>query len=221
MDTVARMIPYTRDVYLHFFDSYNLGIWPAQVAGYAVCLLLLWWALRPGRASGRVATAAFAALWLWTGIVFHIMHFARIDFAATVLGALFLLQGLLLLLSGTILGRVRFGFDGGAAGWFGIVLVAAAAVLYPLAALATGTDWRSVAYVGVAPATTILLTFGMLLLADRRTPWHLLVLPFVLACAVGARGYAIDMPQDVALPLAALATLCLAVYRNRLSRSAG
>lgn len=217
MDSVARMISYTRDVYLRIFDSYNDAIWPAQVAGYVLCLLMLWWALRPGPASGRVATAALAALWLWTGFTFHILHFARIDFAGMALGALYLLQGLLLLLSGTILGRLRFRFADGPAGRFGIFLIAAAA-LYPLAAMAAGTGWRGAAYVGVAPAPTILLTFGMLLLTDRRTPWHLLALPVLLACIVGARGYVMELPQDVAVPAAALATLLVAVYRNGISR---
>ena len=218
MDTLARLIPYTRDAYLRLFDSYNEAIWPAQLAAYALCALIVWSLFRPVRGSAYMCPALLGFSWLWIGGDFHLQRLAQLNWAAWLFGALVVLQGLLLLI-GTLRRRLVFAWRSDAAAWGGAIFIAAALVAYPLAGAAMGLNWRSIGYAGVAPAPTILLTLGLLLLVRDKTPLHLFVLPAVMSCVVGARGLVIGLPLDAALPIAAAAAVTLALIRGRVSQT--
>ena len=64
------------------------------------------------RRGGRIALAVLSAFWLWNGIVYHLMFFLQINFAALGFAALFMLQALLL--AGSAIGgrrQLRLGND--------------------------------------------------------------------------------------------------------------
>lgn len=212
MDTLARMVPFTREVFLGEFARYNEAIWPAQIVAYLLCLIAVWRVARPFPGSGRLIATVLGLAWVWTGAVYHMTFFAKINWAAPAFGLLFVLQGLLLFVAGTIRGRLAFRFSNSAHGWLGALLIALAMLLYPLAG---APDWPRVAHVGVAPCPTTLFTLGILLLATPRTPWHLLVIPVLWSLIGGSAALVLDIPQDAALPVAALLTILLAIRKNR------
>jgi Family of unknown function (DUF6064) len=82
-------MPFTVEQFLQVFSDYNLEIWPAQIvllaAGIVIALLLIF----RTRTSARLAMALLAALWIWCVVVYHWMHFSRINPAAGLFGALF------------------------------------------------------------------------------------------------------------------------------------
>jgi hypothetical protein len=212
IDTLARMVPFTREVFLGVLERYNEAIWPAQIVAYLLCLIAVWRVARPFPGSGRLIATVLGLAWIWTGVAYHMLFFARIDWAAWAFGLFFVVEGLLFLIDGTIRGRLAFRFAGGAADWFGAVLLALATLLYPLAG---APDWPRAAHVGVAPGPTTLFTFGMLLLATPKVPWHLLVIPVLWSLIGGSAALVLGIPQDAALPVAALLTILLAVWKNR------
>ncbi len=213
-----RFIPFSRDVFLRLFEIYNAAIWPAQIAAYALCVLALLLALKPFKGSSRIVALLLAAAWLWNGVAFHMLHFATIIWAAWGFGFFFVIEGLLLLAAALRRTPPAFRFTGDAAGWTGLAMIAYAMVAYPLIGLLDGEPWPRLALVGVAPCPTTLFTFGILLLAERRAPLHLLVLPVLWSLIGGAAGWLIHIPQDLALPVAALLAVLLAIRKNRLSR---
>jgi hypothetical protein len=214
-----RYIPFSRDVFLSLFEIYNAAIWPAQIAAYALGLLAVLLALKPYRGSGRVVALLLAAAWLWNGVAYHMLHFATINWAAWIFGFFFVAQGLLLLVTGLLRGRLVFRFAGDAAGWAGLAMIAFAMAAYPLIGVLDGQAWPRLAPFGVAPCPTTIFTFGMLLLAEPRVPMHLLVLPALWSLIGGAAAWLIHIPQDLALPAAALLTVALALRKNRLDRA--
>jgi len=217
MDTLARMVPFTREVFLGVFERYNEAIWPAQIVAYLLCLVAVWRAARPFPGSGRLIAAVLGLAWIWTGVAYHMLFFARINWAAWAFGLLFVIQGLLFLINGTIRGRLTFRFNGDLDGWAGMILIALAMLLYPLVG---DQDWSRAAFVGVAPCPTTLFTFGMLLMAAPRTPWHLLVIPVLWSLIGGSAALVLGIPQDAALPAAALLTIVLAARKNRVAKVA-
>lgn len=217
MDTLARMVPFTREVFLGVFERYNEAIWPAQIVAYLLCLIAVWRAARPFPGSDRLIAAILGAAWIWTGVVYHMMFFATINWAAWAFGLLFVVQGLLFFVTGTIRGRLALRFGNSTYGWLGAILIALAMLFYPLAG---AQDWARVAHVGVAPCPTTLFTFGMLLLAQPRMPWHLLVIPVLWSLIGGSAALVLGIPQDAVLPVAALLTVVLATRKNRLTASA-
>src|SRR5258705_9726618 len=90
-----RSFPFTAEVYFSLFETYNRAIWPAQWVAYALGIAVVFMALRPIPAGGRIALAVLSAFWLWNGIAYHYMYFPQINFAALGFSALFVLQGLL------------------------------------------------------------------------------------------------------------------------------
>jgi hypothetical protein len=73
------MLPFTTAQFFALFASYNTAIWPAQAVAYALGAVALVVALRGGARAGRVVAAALAAMWLWTGAAYHLLHFTAIN----------------------------------------------------------------------------------------------------------------------------------------------
>lgn len=218
MDTLSRLVPFTRDVFLGGVGRYNEAVWPVQIAAYLLVLLALWCALRPFPGSGRLISAVLAAAWIWTGVAYYMLHQAQINWAAWALGVVFTLQGLAFLVTGVFRGRVGFRFAGDSASWASLVLIAAAAVLYPLIGTGVGQGWPRMPLVGVAPGPTLVWTLGMLLLAVPRAPWHLLFIPLLWSLTGAAGAVLLDLPQDAVLPIAAVLTVVAAIRKNRQKR---
>src|SRR4029453_8389693 len=109
---MLRSFPFTAESYFSLFETYNDTIWPAQIVAYFLALAVGSLPTRRMPAGGRIALAVLAAFWLWNGIVYHLLFFLQINFAALGFAALFTLQALLLAGS-AIVGRrqLRVGHD--------------------------------------------------------------------------------------------------------------
>lgn len=108
------MLPFTRAQFLAVFVAYNEVVWPAQVLAYLLGLLMVVLILRPSAQSSRWVAAGLAAMWLWTGVGYHGMHFSTISNGAWGFAALFVVQGLLFIQAGAmraclVFGRVKAG----------------------------------------------------------------------------------------------------------------
>jgi hypothetical protein len=189
------MLPFTRDQFLEVFAAYNGAIWPAQVVAYLLAAIAVALLFRPGRSTDRIVAAVLAAMWLWTGVAYHGLFFARINQAAILFAALFVAEGILLLHAG-FTGRLRFGFARGWAASIGIAFILYAAVLYPLIGTALGHAWRELPMFGVTPCPVTIFTFGMLLLTKAPVPRRLLVIPFLWSLVGGSAAILLDVPQD-------------------------
>jgi len=215
IDTLARMVPFTREVLLRQVQQYDATVWPAQIAVLVIALAVVWAVCRPFRGSGRLVAALLAAAWIWTGVGYHMLAAARIDWAAWFYGFLFLIEGLLLLLAGVLRSGLAFRFVRGAAGWGGLAFIAAGFLLYPAAAFLGDIPWPRLMLPGLYPGATVLFTLGLLLLTEGRTPWHLLIVPLLWTIAAAGQALVLDMPQHLALPAAALVAIILAAWKNR------
>lgn len=201
------MLPFTREQFLAVFAGYNEAVWPAQLAAYAIgasILAGLWW--RGGRAASGAIAVGLAAMWLWTGIAYHIVHFARINPAAYLFGALFVLQGLLLLVVAAS-GRVAFSPRTGVRAWTGWALVVYAMVLYPLAGWMAGEAYPELPMFGITPCPLTLFTFGILLFAAQRVPWWLPAIPLLWSLVGGTAAFLLAIPQDWVLLFSGLAVV--------------
>lgn len=205
------MLLFTPDVFFRLVAQYNLAIWPAQIIGLLLGLLAIAFALRPGRGRDRIIAAILAGAWIWTGLVFHIMHFATINWTAWAFGVIFVLQGLLIAAAGLVSGRLRFRADPGPAGWVGLGCAIAAFTLYPLLGLALGRDWTDLRPFVLAPAPLVLFTLGFLLMARAR--W-LFVVPLLWSLVAGVAAWFLPVPEDLLLPVAGLVCIVLAFSRR-------
>jgi len=163
---------------------------------YAVASAMLAALLRPSRTSDRVIGAGLAVMWVWTGVAYHWLHFAAINKAALVFGAVFVLQGVLLCDLAVMRERLQFGGRRGPAAWIGWAFVVYAAVVYPLLGLAAGHRYPALPMFGVTPCPVVLLTVGLLLAAPPPVPRRLLVVPLAWSLIGGSAAFLLAMPQD-------------------------
>lgn len=204
------MLPFTHEQFVDVFVRYNEAIGPTPVIAYALGGVVLVAALR---GAGRLASAGLAAMWLWTGVVYHGLFFATINPVARAFGLLFVVQGLLLLRHGVQTGRLRFTAAARGSGaspviaglaWFFVLY---ATVLYPVLGLLTGHAYPRMPMFGVTPCPVTLFTFGVLLLAAAPLPKSLLVVPVAWSFIGGSAAFLLRVPQDWVLLAAGLAVV--------------
>jgi hypothetical protein len=159
------VLPFTRDEFFTVFESYNASVWPAQLVLYALAVVMVVWAARRSQRTDRWLPFGLAALWLWTGVLYHWREFTAVNRAAWVFGALFVVQGVLFAVAGARGGRLQVGRPRGLRGWIGTLLLLYAVIVYPLLGLA-GHPAREVPFLGVMQDVGLLVAglLGLMLL---------------------------------------------------------
>jgi hypothetical protein len=213
------MLPFTHEQFLAVFADYNEAVWPVQVLAYlaaaAMCIAI---GSRNAVASALVP-CALAAMWLWTGISYHWLFFARVNAAASAFGAAFVAQAILLVLAAV---RRRLDFSRAArrlrtvSGW---TLIAYSALLYPAIGSFAGLHFPAAPTFGITPCPLTILSFGVFLLA-RCVPWWLLPIPTAWSAIGASAAWQLAIPQDWALLLSAMVALPILWHTRRQAAAA-
>jgi FtsH-binding integral membrane protein len=214
------MLPFTHEQFLQVFAAYNAAVWPAQVVAYLAGVAACAGLIRRTRQGARVAVFGLAAMWLWSGLAYHIGFFARINPAAYGFGALFIVQGVLLALAGAS-HRFEFGATDRLRRWSGWGLIVYSLVLYPLAGIAAGATYPAMPMFGITPCPVTLFTLGVLLLSSSRVPWWTLPIPLAWSLVGGSAAFLLGVPQDWPLLLSVLAVAPIVIANRRLPSRAG
>jgi hypothetical protein len=190
-------LPFTVDQFFGVFARYNEAVWPAQLLLYALAAtaLVAISAGRPG--SGRLVALALAALWAWSGVVYHWAYFSAVNPAAWLFGALFLLQAVLFARVGA-LRRIALVVDGGFVNVVALTLVAFALIGYPVLGASLGHRYPAAPTFG-APCPTTIFTLGVLLLARRSAPRLLFAVPLLWAAVSGGAAVGMGVYEDIGL----------------------
>jgi hypothetical protein len=102
-------------------------------------------------------------------------------------------------------------------GWTGLTLLIFAMAVYPVLGWLASHGWPRGPAFGVAPCPTVIFTMGLLSLAEGRVPLHLLVIPVLWALLGGSAAWLLNVPEDLALPLAAFVGLWLILRKTRVA----
>lgn len=194
-------MPFSTEQFLDVFARYNTAIWPAQLGALAIGVAIVV-CLQRARAS-RFVALALVLLWVFTGVAYFGAFFAAINPAAYVFGALFVLQGALLMHAGLRadqrpLRRSR--------PILGMALAAYALLAYPLLAFALGHVYPRMPAFGVAPCPLAIFTLGVLLSANR-LPRALFAIPIVWSAIGGSASWLLGVREDIGLLVAGAAAI--------------
>jgi len=135
-------------------------------------------------------------LWVRGKLGYHWLFFADINKAAWLFGALFVAQGLMLLVVTIVQARMRFAPSNRPSSWVGWGFIAYAAVFYPLLGIYTGSEYPGMPMFGITPCPVTICTFGLFLLVSPAVPWWLLVIPFIWSRIGGSAAVLLTVPQD-------------------------
>jgi hypothetical protein len=204
-------MPFTIDQFMEVFKSYNLDVWPTQIILNIMALAAIFLAIKKYNISDRINTGILGFLWLWTGIVYHIIHFTSINNAAYIFGALFILQALIFIYTGIIKDRLSFKYQSNIYGITGAVFFLYALIIYPFLGHLIGHVYPESPTFGL-PCPTTIFTFGLLLWTDMRVPKHVLVIPLLWSIVGFSAAVNLKVYEDFGLLVAGiLGTILLAV----------
>jgi hypothetical protein len=189
-------------VYSRMFELHNAALWPLHVLTLAAGLIIILLIARRPATWARWIAFILAILWVFVGWSFLWNRYATINWAAAYVAPAFAVEGVLLLVIGSL--RDGLAFDRrGPAGWIGYLILAFALAGQPLLAPFQGRGWASSEVFGIAPDPTAMATLGVLLLARGQLLPVLLPIPVLWCLLSGMTLQTMGEPQAWA-PYAAL-----------------
>jgi hypothetical protein len=205
--------PFTLEQFLKVFKAYNEAVFPLQILFYLISGIAIYFALKPNPITDKTISIILAGLWLWMGLVYHVLFFTTINKAAYLFGGLFIIQGILFLIFGIYQNKYSFQFRKDTYGIVGIILITFALVIYPVLGYFLGHQYPSSPTFGL-PCPTTIFTFGFLLMNTKKTPTVILIVPLLWSAIGFMAAVQLGMVEDTGLLLAGLLTATLLLYRK-------
>jgi Family of unknown function (DUF6064) len=206
--------PFTVDQFLEVFRNYNETVFPMQVLFYLASILVLFLAIKPNSKSDRIISGVLAFLWLWMGIVYHLIFFTAINKAAFVFGSAFIGQGILFIILGILKCKLSFRFRPDSYGITGLILILFALVIYPMIGYILDHRYPWSPTFGL-PCPTTIFTFGLLLLMDKKFPVVILIIPFIWSIIGFTAAFHFGIVEDIGLLVSGLLSFSMLILRNR------
>jgi hypothetical protein len=205
-------LPFTLEEFMGVFAAYNTAIWPAQIVLNLLAAVTIALCLR-SESRSRIVSALLGAFWIWTGVVYHLLFFSKINPAAFLFGLMFVAQGSLFIILGTLKQGITFRFQRTLRGYAGAVLLAYGLLIYPLLGYLLGHLYPASPTFG-APCPTTIFTFGLLLWTTTKMKVYLLGLPFLWSIIGFVAALKLGILEDVGLLLAGLVGTMLLMMRR-------
>lgn len=206
-------LPFTLEQFLDVFRQYNVSVWPAQVLLIVLALAATYFSIFNKSYSNKIIVSILAFLWLWMGVVYHLIFFSSINKAAIIFGALFIIHGLLLFYFGIIKDKLKFQFSLNKYGITGIVLTTFALVVYPLLGYWLAHVYPLSPTFGL-PCPTTIFTFGILLFSSSRIPFIVIIIPAIWSIIGFSAAVSLGMKEDTGLLIAGFVGTIMIIYRN-------
>lgn len=206
-------LPFTKEQFLEIFASYNLSVWPMQIILILLALVMILIAVKRNSYSDQLISWGLAFYWLWIGIVYHIIFFAKINPAANIFGGLFIAQGILFLYlsSSSRVPEFNLGLD--AKSISAIIFFIYALIIYPLLGYQFGRGYPRNPTFGL-PCPTTIFTFGILLTIDK--PRIILFIIPVLWALIGfIAALKLGIYEDIGLLASAILTLTSFLWNRK------
>jgi len=200
---MAMKTPITTDQFFSVFEKYNHAIFPVQIVLFLLTILALIAIGSKIKQKDKFVAGILGVLWLWIGIGYHIAFFSGINKVAYGFGFLFILQGLFLLWEGVLLYNLKFVFKNSIQSYFGYFFILYGLIIYPVVGYLIEPNLSRTISVGL-PCPTLILTFGFLLLCDKKFSKYLLIIPSLWAVIGISAVIKLGVYQDSMLLIAAI-----------------
>ena len=204
--------PFTIDQFQDVFKAYNNNIWPFQFFLVALAVWIVIIALKKP-ASNSLMMFILGSLWIWTGVVYHLVYFTAINNAAYFFGILFIIQGCIFFSQGTSGDGLNFRFRKDLYGIKGAFLILFSLVIYPILNYFLGHVFPYSPTFGL-PCPLTIFTLGLLLWVQRKFNFWIMVIPFLWSMVGFSAAINLDMKEDVSLGIAGLITVILTLTKR-------
>ena len=195
--------PFTTEQFFSVFEKYNRAIFPVQIILFLLVVFALIAIGSKIKQKDKFVSGILGFLWLWIGIAYHISFFSGINKVAFGFGVLFILQGLFFLWEGVLLYNLKFVFKGSIQAYLGYFFILYGLIVYPIVGYLIEQNLSRTISIGL-PCPTIILTFGFLLLSDKKFSKYLLIIPSLWAVIGISAVIKLGVYQDSMMLIAAI-----------------
>lgn len=197
-------LPFSKEQFFEVFARYNEAVWPAPLwligmAAISIMAILWQW-----RSTDRLVSAVLGILWLWSGVMYHLVFFRRVNPAAWIFGVLFVVQSAAFFWWALRPKGLRFTAPRTEPRTFvGGLVVTYALIIYPLIGRTLGHHWPSAPTFG-APCPLVLFTLGLFFWTEAGRPRALLIIPMAWALVGSSAVLKFAMYEDSAMLITGL-----------------
>jgi hypothetical protein len=207
-------ISLTLDQMLSVFEAYNTATLPVQVIAGVIIIIAVILTIKPVRSSGNIILAVLSLIWLWTGVVFCIIYWAKVFTPSYAYAALYIIQGILFFTC-IFSSKLSFRFKPDIYSFLGILFILYSIAGYPLIGYLIGHNYPQSVSLILAPCPTVVLTFGFLLLTDKKFPKYILIIPLLWSLC-GIMPVMMGILEDIGLITAGVVGTVLIFVREKI-----
>lgn len=173
------MVPYSRSVFFELVGQYNLSIWPAQIPVLIFAVYLIYLSIKTDTYVSQVVLPAVGLAWIISGWYFFMQNYAGINWIGRYFGYLFIIQGVLLMVSGLAVKVTFFTPQTNYIKHLLAFLLILVFLLYPLTGLFDGRSFIQLEVFALTPDATLLVTLVYLSFIKGKIKFLLLPIPAV------------------------------------------
>jgi len=208
-------IPFSIEDFMNVFRHYNSSFRLMPPVMYILGFVSVGLLFSRRTISNRIISGILAFFWVWMGAVYHIGYFSTINKASLLFGVLFIVQGLVIFLYGSVAGRMDFHAGLNRRSIVAFVFVLYALIVYPLLGYLLGHVYPASPVFGMAPCPTTIFTFGVLLLCRGRVQLFVYLIPFLWAIVGMSAAVNLGVYEDFGLTIAGVLGVVIIISGNR------
>lgn len=208
-------MPFTTEQFLSVFEHYNHALFPGQFFILALGILSIVLIHIQRTSKNMLIGSILGLLWIWVGAVYHLGFFADINPVARFFGAVFILQGLLIMYA-ALQNRLHFSFSNNASDYTGYFFMLFGIIIYPLIGLSMLGEPLKIISLGL-PCPTTIFTFGLFIMARSHFPKYLLIIPTLWAIVGLSAAVNFGIYQDFMLIIAAISALLIILTEKKMT----
>ena len=195
--------PFTTEQFLSVFEKYNSTVFPFQWVIILLGIVALLLIHSNHYLKNQLIGSFLGLLWIWMGLVYHILFFTAINKLAFVFGAAFIVQGLLILINTFRNDKLIFIFSSQTKHYFGYFFILFGLIIYPILSYFIQGSFNRTIALGL-PCPSTIFTFGFLMMMGNKFPQYLLIIPSLWAMVGVGAAIQFGVYQDFAMPITAI-----------------
>ncbi len=213
--------PFTTEQFLNVFEKYNATVFPFQWVMLLLAVILLFVFHYTFSLKDKIIGSFLGLLWIWMGLVYHIIFFTEINKLAFVFGGFFILEGILVLINIFSKDKLIFNFSFKIKDYAAYFFILFGLIIYPIIGYFIQGSFNRTIALGLPYPSTI-FTFGFFMMTGNKFPKYLMIIPSIWAMVGLFAAIQFGVYQDVMLPIAGIfaATVLIKQKRNHLCKIA-
>lgn len=195
--------PFTTEQFFSVFEKYNTAVIPFQLVIIIFGIFALLLVHTNHSLKNKLIGSFLGLLWIWVGLVYHIVFFTVINKLAFVFGTAFIVQGLVILINTFRKDQLTYSYYSQTKNYFGYLFILFSLIIYPLISYFIQGSFNRIIALGLLCPSTI-FTFGCFMMTGDKFPKYLLIIPSIWAIIGVSAVIQFGVYQDFMMPITAI-----------------